>query len=155
MDFVNSFHPKKITGRMVFSGFLFLLFMSLDFYMTEFVAQGDTSMEGNVIAAWWWNIFGPYRHIDIPIWIIYILGIAYILNMKREFLALWWLNGIAFGHMLGWISWLPTRAFDFLLYPPIKNAWLLNLMPSIIGLFLGMMLALFQIKFFIKKIKNL
>ena len=122
--------------------------MSLDFLTTEFTAQGDVGMEGNKVLALWWNIFGSFRHIDIPIWLIYIFAIAYLLNMLSEFLALWWLNEIAFGHMLGWISWLPTRAFDFILYPPIKSELLLNLMPSIIGLFLGLLLALFQIKFF-------
>ena len=151
MDIINLFRPKKITARIIFSYCLFLVFMSLDFLTTEFNAQGNVGMEGNIILTWWWNIFGQFRHIDIPIWIIYIFFIAYFLNTRSEFLALWWLNGIAFGHLIGWITWSPYyRILDFL-YGIASRDWLETIVLSSFGMLLGILLAFVKIKF-VKKI---
>lgn len=120
--------------------------MSLDFFTTEFVAQGDISMEGNKIAVWWWNVTGTFRHIGIPIWLVYVFGIAYLLNMKSEFFALWWLNGLAFGHLIGWLSWSSYyRILDFL-YTTIRNEWALTFALSGLGMFIGLLFSICQIK---------
>ena len=119
--------------------------MSLDFYITEYMSQGDVSAEGNAIAAWWWNMTGIFRHIDIPLWTVYVFGVALFLHMKSEFFALWWLNGLAFGHLIGVVSWLPYGILDFF-YAAVKNELVLTFTLSGLGMFLGLLFAFVQIR---------
>lgn len=149
ISFVKSFHPKKTTALFVFSGLFFLVFMSLDFFTTTYVAQGDISMEGNALAALWWKVTGQFHHIDVPIWIGYVFAIAWIFNMKSEFVALWWLNGIGFGHFLGWSTWLPNGSIDHLYKPitlflPAEWAYMIPL--GAFGMFFGLLMAYLEIK---------
>ena len=148
IDFARSFRPKKVTPKLYFSCAFFLLFMSLDFFTTTWVAQGDISMEGNMIAAWWWKVTGLFHHIDIPIWIIYVLGIGWIANMKSEFLALWWLNCIAFGHVLGWLTWTPYHGVVDSMYGYVhallRFDWTFSIPLGGFGIVFGGLFALLQ-----------
>ena len=121
--------------------------MSMDFFSTDWLSQGDISIEGNQIARLWWTLTGELHTIlAIPIWLTYIFGIAFILNMKSEFLALWWINEIAFQHLIGWISWSPYyRMLDFY-YSAIGNTWALNFAETFLGLFIGLLVSVCLIK---------
>lgn len=123
----------------------FLVCMTLDFTATDFGAAGNIHAEGNSFAAFWWTLTGPLHHIDIPIWIVFVFCISYLIIRKSEFFALWWVNGLAFSHLMGFLSWLPYGILDPL-YIHVKSGWNISVVISCIGVLLGFPLAFMQTK---------
>ena len=144
---------KKIwdqtSGRFIFSSIFFLVCMSLDFSITNFYVQDNIDLEGNILNKLWLKMTGQFHYIDIPIWIICILGIAFFFKWwgptkKHEIITLWWLNSIAFQNLLGFLSWLPYGILNFVYYN-CKTDYAVTLTLSGIGITLGLLLALIQI----------
>ncbi len=119
--------------------------MSLDFYITNLMSQGDYFMEGNFLARWWWQISGPFRFIEIPIYAVVMLGAAYVINYKSKFFPLFWLNLLAFNHLMGFLTWLPHDPLNFL-YTSIKYEWAMGYFFSLISVFLSLPLTFLQLK---------
>ena len=140
---------QKIGANLIFSGVLFLVSMSLDFYMTNVGSQGDFIQEANIIGQLWWQIAGPFRFVEIPVWAVVVLEMAYIINYKSKFLALVWLNFLALNHFLGFLTWLPYGTLDFL-YSVAKEDWQLVYALSLISIPTGLTLALLQTKIKLK-----
>ncbi len=132
------------THRLLFSFGFFLVCMALDFSTTDFYAQGNTSLEGNAIARIWWQMTGTLHHLDIFIWVVGVFVVSYIILQKSEFLALWWLNGLAFAHVMGFLSWLHYGFLD-IFYSHIPNDQLIATALSLAGLVLGLPVAYLQI----------
>jgi hypothetical protein len=124
--------------------------MLLDFFTTTFVAQGDISMEGNSIAALWWKITGRFHHIDLLIWIPYVFVIGWIANMKSEFVALWWFDSIAVGHLFGWLTWTTFSGVTNSLYSYTHALFRFDFVYAVpigfFGILFGLLFAFVQIK---------
>lgn len=131
---------------MYFSAGFFLVCMSLDYYATNSLSQGDYSMEGNFLARYWWQITGPFRFVEIPIYATLVLGTAYIIHYKNKFFPLFWLNLLAFSHLMGFLSWLPYRHLLDPLYSIVPYEWAMGYAFSFIGIFLSLPLTLLQLK---------
>ncbi|MEI8123644.1 MAG: hypothetical protein WCG60_00530 [bacterium] len=99
----------------------FLLCVVLDFYITYVGSGGDLMMEGNVIARFIWQIMGPFRFIEILIWPAVVFCVTNIVGTRSRFLAILWLNILAFNHLLGFVTWLPYGTHNFL---NIINSWI-------------------------------
>jgi hypothetical protein len=110
-------------------------------------------MEANVLARWWWQLAGPFRFIEIPIYAIVIVGAAYVMNYKSKFFPLFWLNLLAFNHLLGFLSWLPSVNLN-LIYSLVKYDWALGYAFSFVSIFLSLPLTLIQLKL-AKAFKNI
>jgi hypothetical protein len=136
---------QKITPSLFFSSGLFLVCLSLDFYITNSASQGNFVLEANGVARLLWEILGPLRYLEIPIWITVALGMALILNTRSNFFAILWLNILAFNHLFGFMSWLPYGTFDFL-YTLVKQDWALPYAISLISLLFSVPLAFLQTK---------
>jgi len=135
---------EAINARAIFSATLLVLFLSLDYFATDFFSRGNVAAEGNAISALWWQLAGPLRHLDIIIEIGGAFVLAFIIRQRSEFLTLWWLNGLAFGHLMGFLSWLPYGILD-LFYRITPNDQVLTIALSGTGVLLGLPLAFLQI----------
>lgn len=135
---------QKITPSMYFSAAFFLVCMSLDFYFTNTVSQGNSALEANPFGRLWWEMTGPFRFIEIPIYVTVILGAAYIINFKSKFFPLFWLNLLAFNHLLGVLSWLPGVNLNFI-YSLVKHDWAIGYAFSFVSIFLSLPLTLLQL----------
>lgn len=108
--------------------------MSLDFYITNISSNGDWMMEGNAIARLWWQIMGPFRFIEIPIWIVLVFGMTYLLSTRSKFLALLCLNILAFNHFFGFITWLPYGTLNLLnIVIRWSSVYPIGLMSALVG----------------------
>lgn len=143
---------QKISPNFIFSAVFFLLCMSLDFYITNSLAGGDFTMEANAIAKWWWELMGPLRFIEIPIYAGVILGAAYIISLKNTFIPLLWLNVLAFNHVFGFLSWFSTP-LD-MVYAAAVPDWAIPYVFSCISLCLALPLAFVQTKLRLYAIKK-
>lgn len=139
----RGFAHQKISACFIFSGVLFLTCMSLDFYATNVGSQGDFTQEANVFGRLWWQIAGVFRVIEIPIWLILVLCVAYTINFKSKYFALVWLNFLAFNHFLGFLTWLPYGTVDFL-YSMTMYDWQLAYVISLISIPSASILAFVQ-----------
>lgn len=149
---VLSLFRQKISPAFIFSTVFFLLCMSLDFYITTSVAGGDFTMEANAIAKWWWELMGPFRFIEIPVYSSVILGTAYAISLKNTFIPLLWLNVLAFNHLLGFLSWFSTP-LD-MVYTAAVPDWAIPYVFSCISLCLALPLAFVQTKLRLYAIKK-
>ncbi len=119
--------------------------MSLDFYMTNTGSNGDWTMEANAIARLWWQIMGPFRFIEIPIWAIVVFCMTYLVSTRSRFLALLWLNILAFNHLFGFITWLPYGTLNLLnilirwasVYPIGLMSALVSLPLTLVQIYIG------------------
>lgn len=145
MYFWNGITKQKIGASLIFSGILFLICMSLDFYITNTVSQGDFTEEANIVGRLWWQLLGQFRFIEIPLWIGVVFGMAYIINFKSKFLALLWLNFLALNHLIGFLTWFPIHALDFL-YTLVKEDWARGYAISLISVPVGAVFAFLQTK---------
>ena len=101
---------QKIDPTFLTSFIFFIVSTILDFSITTIGSGGDSSMEGNPIGRYWWNIAGALRFIEIPIWILVAFCLTSLVYSKNKFLGLLWLNILAFNHVLGFVTWLPYEA---------------------------------------------
>ncbi len=142
---VSEILKQKITPVMYFSAGFFLVCMSLDFYITNLMSQGNSFLEGNFLARWWWQISGLFRFIEIPIYAVVMLGAAYIINYKSKFFPLFWLNLLALNHLMGFLSWLPYGILDFI-YTGVKYEWAVGYVFSLISVLISLPLTLLQLR---------
>lgn len=140
---VSNILRQKITLAMYFSAGFFLVCMTLDYSFTNVLSQGDYSMEANSIARWWWQIAGSFRFVEIPIYVIVILGTAYIINYKNKFFPLFWLNLLAFNHLVGFFTWLPYGTLPFADFI-MRQEWATVYSFSFISIFLSSPLTTLQ-----------
>jgi len=141
---VNLFRQKMSAG-FIFSYVFFLICMSLDFYITNISANGDWMMEGNALARLWWQIMGPFRFIEIPIWAVVVFAMTYLVHSRSRFFALLWLNVLAFNHLFGFMTWLPYGTFNMLntlirtasAYPIGYMSVLFSLPVTLVQVFIG------------------
>lgn len=143
---------RKPSPAFYFSGAFFLVSMSLDLFATNTLSGGNLVYEGNAVAKLIWQMFGSFRYVEIPIWVAVVFGMAYLINTKSKFLALMWLNLLAFNHLLGFISWLPFGILDFS-YAIIKHDWAMPYFYSLISICLSLPAAFLQIWFERKKVQ--
>jgi uncharacterized membrane-anchored protein YitT (DUF2179 family) len=120
--------------------------MSLDFYFTNSLSGGDYSLEANAIGRWWWEIAGPLRFVEIPIYAFAVLGSAYVINYKYKFFPIFWLNLLAFNHLLGFLSWVSYSNLEFI-YSFVRYEWQTPYAFSLISIFLSLPLSLIQLRF--------
>jgi len=115
----------------------------LDYYITNTYSQGDLNMEANSVARLWWQIMGPFRFIEVPIWILVIFSSACLINLKNKFFPLLWLNFLAFQHLLGFFTWLPYKFINFLYaFPNLDSVYVIVLT----SIFLSLLLSFMQTK---------
>lgn len=107
-------YRQRISDALLFSGVLFILCWFLDYYITNISSGRDFTLEANVAARLWWQIMGPVRFIEFPIWIIIVFSTTLLINIRSKFLALLWLNFLAFQNLLGFLTWLPYGTLDFI-----------------------------------------
>lgn len=139
---------------MYFSAVFFLICMSLDYSFTNVLSQGDYSIEANSIARWWWQIAGSFRFIEIPVYVFVILSTAYIINYKNKFFPIFWLNLLAFNHLLGFFTWLPYGTFNFVDFI-LSQEWFTVYSFSFISIILSLPLTSlqFSLSWIFKKIR--
>ncbi len=101
---------QKIDWVYLSSFSFFIVCTILDFSITTIGSGGDWTMEGDVIAQFWWKIAGVFRFIEIPIWMFVAFCLTSFVYSKNKFLGLLWLNLLAFNHLLGFFTWLPYEA---------------------------------------------
>ncbi len=142
-----------LNSKIIFSYLLFFVCMLLDFYITDYNIQDSVNMnmEGNLLGILWWKLSGMHYYLDIPIWSAYVFFITIFfkwwkVTSKYNFIPLWWLNGLAFGHLLGFFSWLPYGLLDFI-YNNIHKDILTTLTITSLGIFLGLILTIVQSNF--------
>jgi hypothetical protein len=145
MPSFKGFFRQKTSASLIFSGLLFLVCMSLDFYVTNVGSQGDFTQEANVIGRLWWQLAGSFRFIEIPIWALVVLSMAYVIHFKSKFFALVWLNFLALNHLLGFLTWLPYGTVNFL-YAMTKADWQLGYAMSLISIPTSLVISFVQIK---------
>lgn len=96
-----------------------MVFVMLDYYVTMIDSNGDAAFEGNTLARIWWQAMGEYRFVEIPLWIGFVLIVAYIVRIRSRFAALALINAFTLQHALGFMSWLPygvSDSLDFMRY---------------------------------------
>lgn len=135
------FH-NRVGRSFIFSYIFFLICMALDFYMTTIGSGGDWTMEANTIARLWWQIMGPFRFIEIPIWAAFVLFVAFFVNIKSKFIVLLWLNVLAFNHLFGFITWLPYDTYNFV---NILSRWATTYPIGLMSLIASLPLTLIQL----------
>jgi hypothetical protein len=126
---------QKISFSLYFSFLYFTACWFLDFYITNINSHGDFTQEANVIARYIWQIIGRFRFIEFPIWIAVVFIMMLIINTKSKFLALLWVNFLAFQHLLGFITWLPYQTLNFLYALP---EWAIGYGISLISILLSL-----------------
>jgi len=146
---VKQVKTKKLPAVFLFSYAFFWVFMFLDIYTTLLVIQGDFSLEGNQIAVLWYEITGVWSPVEIIIWPVVVVLAAYIFGLKSNFLALWYLNWVAFNHVLGWLTWTQLSDYVFLLqsyFLGIVGIDFVYARPvSVIAIFFGFLFTLIQV----------
>jgi len=133
---------QRVSAPLLYSSGFFLLCMLLDMWATDIFSQGDFTMEGNAIAQWWWQMAGVFRFIEIPIWAVVAVGFALVANQLSRFLGLFWLNTLAFTHLVGFLSWTPYNLF--VLIPLLAGVFPLQFAPALVSVLGGALLALIQ-----------
>lgn len=98
---------ERVDPAYLISALFLITCIILDFTATAIGSGGDWTMEGNVIAQWIWRIFGPFRFIELPIWILVATLMTYLVYSWNKFIGLLWINIIAFNHLFGFVTWLP------------------------------------------------
>ena len=136
---------QKLSINFYISSVLFLICVGLDFYITNVASGGNFTEEANLFGRLWWQLAGSLRFIEIPIWAIVVLGMGYLINYKSEFLALVWLNFLAFNHFLGFLTWVPGVQLNFL-YSIAKADWALGYAMSLFSIPAALVVALLQTK---------
>lgn len=131
----------KLDSSLILSWCFFFLCWSLDYYITNVGSNGNFTLEGNLLARLWWEIMGPFRFIEFPIWAAVVLITALLINTKSKFLALLWLNFVALQNLLGFMTWLPYGVLDFLYNLP---DWAVSYGISLMSICLASPLAFFQ-----------
>lgn len=131
----------KVNRAFWVSFVFFITCLLLDYGVTNLLSGGNPLYETNTIARWWWQITGPLRFIEIPIWIGVVFTTALLINTKSKFLTLLWLNFLAFQHLLGFITWLPYGTLDFLYQFP---EWATGYVISLTSIFLASPITFFQ-----------
>jgi hypothetical protein len=139
------FGRNRVSNQLIISGFLFLVLMSLDFYVTNIFSYGDYALEGNFLARLWWQISGDARYIEIPIWVVAIFGTAYVINSRSQFLALLWIDFLAINHLFGFLTWLPSVNINYF-YSIVKYDWATGYLISLASILIAIPIALLQLK---------
>jgi hypothetical protein len=140
----------KVSKQFIFSFVFFFICLLLDYSVTNVLSQGDFTMEANPAVQLWWQILGPFRHIEVLLWPLAVFVTAYIIDSKSHFLPLLWLNMLAFNHLLGVLTWLPNGNFDFV-YSLIKYDWVLGYTTTLIGLLISLPFTFLQTKINLRK----
>jgi hypothetical protein len=120
--------------------------MCLDFYITNAASLGDFTQEANLLGRVWWEFAGMFRFLEIPIWAALVFLVAYLITLKNRFLALVWLNMLACSHGLGVLTWLLPFSVFAPLYAFIPYEWAIGYAFSVIGICIGIPLALAQLQ---------
>jgi len=145
MNISYLFH-KKISPSLYISAAFFLICLCLDIGTTNYFAKGDFTQEANVVARIWWQITGSLRFVEIPIWYFAVCCAAYLIYQKSTFLSLLWLNMLSFGHILGFITWLPYKTLDFV-YLSVKSEWMVGYSLTLIALAISLPITILQMVF--------
>jgi hypothetical protein len=140
----------KISKKFIFSFALFFIFYTLDHSVTNIFSQGDFTQEANPLARLWWQILGPLRHSEILLWSLAVFVTAYIIDSKNHFLPLLWLNMLAFNHLIGALTWIPSIDITFL-YSLVKYDWALGYKTTLMGLLISLPFTFMQTKINLKK----
>lgn len=142
-EIVSKILAQKLSPAFYFSAAFFVLSMSVDYTITSILSYGDHTLEGNAIARWWWEIAGVYRFIEIPFYVAVILITAYVVNFKNKLFPLFWLNLLAFNHLIGAYTWLPYGTIAFL-DSVVRQEWVMSHTLSTISVFLTAPLTFLQ-----------
>jgi hypothetical protein len=135
----------KINRKFIFSFTFFFICLLLDYCITNILSKGDFTLEANPAVQLWWQTLGSFRHIELLLWPIAVFGTAYIIDSKSRFLALLWLNMLAFNHILGALTWIPNVDLNFM-YITIKYDWMLGYTTTLVGLFISIPFTFLQTK---------
>jgi len=155
MDVLNNLRTliaKRLTPNFLLSYSAFLLFMMLDMFTTVLTAHGDWSMEGNTIARWWYENMGALAVLEIPMWSLSVLVLGYIIFIKSEFLAVSYFNGLALGHLMGWLTWTSYYLYVYKMQSTLGTLLNTNqvyhIPLGVYGMALGVLAAAIQIRLF-------
>ena len=142
----------KVSKKFIFSFVFFFIFYTLDHSVTNIVSQGDFTLEANPLARLWWQILGPFRHIELLLWPFAVFVTSYTIDSKNHFLPLFWLNMLAFNHLIGALTWVPSVNLTFL-YSLVKYDWALGYTTTLVGLLIGLPFTFFQTRINFKQRK--
>lgn len=122
---------QRVPPSFIVSSIVCVGFTLLDYSVTNIVSGGDFSMEGNTLARWGWELLGPlgpYRFIEVPVWLVLISVVAGTVHSRSSFLALLWLNFLTVQHLFGFMTWLPFTPLNFLyVQPPFAVTYAISL----------------------------
>lgn len=125
----------KMPIAMLVSVLFLIITINLDYTVTQIASAYDSSMEGNTLARLWWEITGPFRFIEIPLWMMLVLTTASFILLYSPFLAILWINFLAFQHLFGFLTWLPYGLLDFLyVLPDFEAGYAISLMSFLLSI---------------------
>lgn len=110
----------------------FLISFCADAAITSY-ALSLGAFEGNEIVVWLWSIFGTDSFLLKIIYIVLVLGGTYLLAKRNFPLGLWAIYSFAFGHLLGFLTWVTLISIGtmrLILYAMIMSLATVLLIPG-------------------------
>lgn len=114
----RAFLKKNLSPAFLISYGAFETLYVVDVVLTYLGAGGDHTAEANVLARLWWEVMGPLRFVEVPIWSGLVFGTALILYSRSSLLGIAWLIFLACQHLFGILTWLPYGTLNFLYQLP-------------------------------------
>lgn len=124
---------------------MFAVLYLVDMTVTHIGANGDHTAEANVLARLWWEVMGPLRYVEIPIWLGLVFVTALLIHSRSRTLSTVWLVFLACQSLLGITTWLSHDTLIFLYRLP---DWASGYGISIISAAIAIPLSLLLIRIF-------